>query len=184
MRVLSLRNILSDEDGSVVYNCYWSSPAQSFSDPIPTGLMTTFYCLRIEIHPTWRARSPYLYPPGTRRPGYTPRPWVPFSSPPTIRRATVEVFDPASTWDTSCTPLCALLYLLGTDPTKNTVFCYKEYVFIDTLRSNSCPIVGSETPGICLPSRCPAMVICVIILNKSERTSRNFIGYAKLSELA
>jgi hypothetical protein len=25
----------------------------------------TFYCLRCETPPTWRARSPYLYPPGT-----------------------------------------------------------------------------------------------------------------------
>jgi hypothetical protein len=38
--------------------------------------------------PTWRARSPYLYPPGIGWPGYTPRHWVPFSS---------QVFDPAST---------------------------------------------------------------------------------------
>jgi hypothetical protein len=28
--------------------------------------------------PTWRARSPYLYPPGTGWPSYTPRHWVPF----------------------------------------------------------------------------------------------------------
>jgi hypothetical protein len=41
--------------------------------------------------------SPYLYPPGTGWPGYTPRHWVPFSSPRTTRRATVEVFDPVST---------------------------------------------------------------------------------------
>jgi hypothetical protein len=46
------------EDGSVVYNCCWSSPAQSFSD------------------------SRLL-----------------FSSPPTTRRVTVEVFYPASTRD-------------------------------------------------------------------------------------
>jgi hypothetical protein len=26
--------------------------------------------------PTWRARSPYLYPPGTEWPGYTPMHWV------------------------------------------------------------------------------------------------------------
>jgi hypothetical protein len=26
--------------------------------------MTTFYCLRFETPPTWRAKSPYLYPPG------------------------------------------------------------------------------------------------------------------------
>jgi hypothetical protein len=58
--------------------------------------MTTFYCLRFETPPTWRARSPYLYPPGTGWPGYTPRLCVPSSLPSTIRRATVEVFDLAS----------------------------------------------------------------------------------------
>jgi hypothetical protein len=74
------------EDGSVIYNCRWSSPAQSFSGPSPAGLMTIFYCLRFETPPTWRARSPYLYPPGTGWPGYTPRHCVPFSSPPTTRK--------------------------------------------------------------------------------------------------
>jgi hypothetical protein len=41
---------LSDErtDGSLVYNSYWSSPAQSFSSPSPVGLATIFYCLRYE----------------------------------------------------------------------------------------------------------------------------------------
>jgi hypothetical protein len=43
-----------------------------------------------------RARSPYLYTPGTGRPDYTPRHWIPFPSPRTTDRATVEVFDPAS----------------------------------------------------------------------------------------
>jgi hypothetical protein len=65
-----------------------ASPAQSFSGPSSAGLMTIFYCLRFETPPTWRARSPYLYPPGTGRPGYTPRHWVPFSSPSATRRAT------------------------------------------------------------------------------------------------
>jgi hypothetical protein len=55
---------------------------------------TIFSCLKIR---DWRARSPYLYPPGGGWPGYTPRLWVPFSSPPTTRRVTVEVFEPAST---------------------------------------------------------------------------------------
>jgi hypothetical protein len=41
------------------------SPAQLFSDSSPAGLMTTFYCLRFETPSTWRARSLYLYPPGT-----------------------------------------------------------------------------------------------------------------------
>jgi hypothetical protein len=84
------------KDGSVVYNCCWSSPAQSFSGPSPSGLMTVFYCLRFEIPPTWRVRSLNLYPPGTGWPSYTPRQWVPFLSSPTTRRATVEVFEPAS----------------------------------------------------------------------------------------
>jgi hypothetical protein len=34
------------EDGSVVCNNCWSSPAQSFSGPIPLGLATICYCLR------------------------------------------------------------------------------------------------------------------------------------------
>jgi hypothetical protein len=36
------------EDGSVLYNCCWSSPAQSFSGPSPVGLVAIFYCLRFE----------------------------------------------------------------------------------------------------------------------------------------
>jgi hypothetical protein len=50
---------------------------------------------------TWKTRSPYLYLPGTGWPNYTPRHWVPFSSP-TTRWATVEVFDPASTQGCNC----------------------------------------------------------------------------------
>jgi hypothetical protein len=50
---------------STVYNCCWSSPARSFLGPSPAGLVTIFYCLRFESPPTWRARSPYLYPPET-----------------------------------------------------------------------------------------------------------------------
>jgi hypothetical protein len=36
------------KDGSVVYNCCWSSPAQSLSGPAPVGLATIFYCLKFE----------------------------------------------------------------------------------------------------------------------------------------
>jgi hypothetical protein len=48
-----------------VYSCCWASPAQSFSGPSPTGLMTTFYCLRFETPPTWRTR-PRIYIPRYR----------------------------------------------------------------------------------------------------------------------
>jgi hypothetical protein len=60
------------EDGSVVYNCCWPSPAQSFSVQVPWD--------------SW----PYFTVSDSR---------LLFSSPPTTRRATVQVFDPASAWD-------------------------------------------------------------------------------------
>jgi hypothetical protein len=44
----------------------------------------------LRFPPTWRARSPYLYPPGTRWPSYTPKHWVPFSSPLMTRRDPTE----------------------------------------------------------------------------------------------
>jgi hypothetical protein len=89
--------VVWQEDGSVVYSCCWLSPTQSFSGPSLAGLMAIFYCLRFEIPPTWRARSKYLYSPGTGWPSHTPRHWNPFSSPPTTHRTTMEVFEPAST---------------------------------------------------------------------------------------
>jgi hypothetical protein len=46
------------------------SPAQSFSDPSPGGLLTTFYCLRFETPPTWRARSPVFISPKIMAPLY------------------------------------------------------------------------------------------------------------------
>jgi hypothetical protein len=52
-----MQNPLWRQDGSVVYNWCWVSPAQSFSGPSPPGLMTTFYCLKFETPPTWGARS-------------------------------------------------------------------------------------------------------------------------------
>jgi hypothetical protein len=46
---------------------------------------------KIRDSPNLESRFPYLYPPGTGWPSYTPRHWVPFPSPFTTRRATVEV---------------------------------------------------------------------------------------------
>jgi hypothetical protein len=66
-------SVLSLTRGRVcLYNCCWPSPAQLFSGPSPVGLVTIFYCLRFETS---------------------------FSSPPTTRRPTVEVFDPASPYE-------------------------------------------------------------------------------------
>jgi hypothetical protein len=47
---------------SVVYNCCWSSPEQSFSGPKPAGLMTIFYCLRFE-NPKPGGPGPRIYIP-------------------------------------------------------------------------------------------------------------------------
>jgi hypothetical protein len=53
---------------------------------------TPYFTVSSETPPTWRARFPYSYPPGTGWPSYTPGHWVPFTSSLMTRRATVEVF--------------------------------------------------------------------------------------------
>jgi hypothetical protein len=63
---------------TAVYNCCWSPPAQSFLGPSPAVLVTKFYRLRFETPPTWRSRFPYLYPPGTVWPSFTPGTGFPF----------------------------------------------------------------------------------------------------------
>jgi hypothetical protein len=111
---------------SVVYNCCWFSPAQSFSGPSPMGFMTTFYTLRFETPLTWRAKSPYLHPPVREWPSYTPRNWVSFSSSPTSRRIKVvkkssifwditpwsplKVTDVSEEHNTCFTLVCSLAY--------------------------------------------------------------------------
>jgi hypothetical protein len=80
--IVLMQHPLWREDGSLYYNWCWSSPEQSFSGPSPAGLMTAFYCLTFGTPLTWRTRSSYLHSPGTGWPSYTPRHWVPFSSPP------------------------------------------------------------------------------------------------------
>jgi hypothetical protein len=90
----------------------WNAKSCSLED-IHRRLVETCCLLRIVFEPeasipyfivpiletplTWRDRSPYSYIPGTGWPSYSPGHWVPFPSPLTTRRATVEVFYPAST---------------------------------------------------------------------------------------
>jgi hypothetical protein len=54
-----------------------------------------YFTVWLETDPTFRARSPYLYPPGTGCPGYTPGTGLPVAFPLsfTTRRATVEVIE-------------------------------------------------------------------------------------------
>jgi hypothetical protein len=88
-----LQRPLWREDRCVIYCYCWSSPAQS------RGTRRYFIVPILETPPTWRARSPYLYPPGTGWPRYTPGHRIPFMSPLMTCRATVEVFYPAATGD-------------------------------------------------------------------------------------
>jgi hypothetical protein len=124
---------------SVVCSCCWSSPAHSFSGPSPAGLTTTFYCLRFETPPTWRARSPYLHPPGTGWPGYTPRHWVFFF---------IASYDSQGTVLTRVGLGCSL-YSLGADPQKAPfpflpqkyldcclIICCRRNVFTELFTSN------------------------------------------------
>jgi hypothetical protein len=60
-------------------------------------LMTMFLLFQIRDSPKLDGQDPVFISPGTGWPSYTPRQWVPFSSPLSTHRATVEVFDPAFT---------------------------------------------------------------------------------------
>jgi hypothetical protein len=59
---LDMRRPIWREDGSVVYNCCWTSPAPSFSVPSSAGLTTKFYCLRFETPQPGRP-GPCIYIP-------------------------------------------------------------------------------------------------------------------------
>jgi hypothetical protein len=84
------------------------------------GLTTILHRHRFQT--PWRARPFYLYPPGTGWPSYTPRHWDPFSSPPTTRRATVEVFEPTSKRGFLELIYSSLSYRPGKDRTENFAF--------------------------------------------------------------
>jgi hypothetical protein len=131
------------EDGSVVDNCSWFSSAQSFSRPSPVGLVTIFYCLRL-----------------------------PFSSPPTTRRVTVEVFDSASIRE-----LINYVFSFITSgrteqrsPSQTVhvivwLFVTAGTCLVDQLPSKECPSnVDSATSETCLPNRCLAMDVSAVLL--------------------
>jgi hypothetical protein len=101
-------------DWSVIYGCCWASPAQSFLGLSPVGLVTIFYFLNFETPPIWRARFPYLFPPGRGWPSYTHGHWVPFLLPLTTHRATVQM-QQVAIW--SCSVHCELHVLEHILPT-------------------------------------------------------------------
>jgi hypothetical protein len=75
------------ENGSVIYCTIASGPCQSNHTwaEIPQN-SRSYLTVSSETPPTWRARFPYLCPPGTGWPSYTPGHCVPFLSPLTTRR--------------------------------------------------------------------------------------------------
>jgi hypothetical protein len=60
------------------YSCCWSSSAQSFSDPSPAGLMTTFYCLKLETPQPGEPCSRIYIPQELRGPVTPPGTGFPF----------------------------------------------------------------------------------------------------------
>jgi hypothetical protein len=66
---------LWQESGSVVYNCCWALPTQSFSNRSPVRLITIFYCLKFEITSNLEGQVPVFTSPRNR---VTPRHWNPF----------------------------------------------------------------------------------------------------------
>jgi hypothetical protein len=88
---------------------------------------------------------------------------LPFPSPPTTRRITVDVFDPSST---RCLNSISL-YSLGAAATENATsqqyfYCYRG-VFISPLHRHSSSLIVAclfVFAGTCLPSRCLAMNVC------------------------
>jgi hypothetical protein len=64
---------------NLLYNYFWALPEQSLLGRSPAELRP-YFTVSSETPPTWRARSPYLYPPGTGWPSYTPGQWVPLTN--------------------------------------------------------------------------------------------------------
>jgi hypothetical protein len=76
---------------------------------------------QIRDSPNLEGQVPVFVSPGNKVAQLYPRHWVPFSPPPTTCRATVEVFEPSSTRDTTrCFELSCLQHL-GTGHVKNAV---------------------------------------------------------------
>jgi hypothetical protein len=82
------------EDGSVVYDCWRSSPMQLFSGPNPEGLLTVLYYLII----TNQTGTSQLHSPRLIWPSYGPRLWVTFSLPPSTYRPPAKKLEPPPRW--------------------------------------------------------------------------------------
>jgi hypothetical protein len=76
LRFVDVGRSLWREDGSVVYNCYWTLPAQSFSGPSPLRLAIIFYCLSFETSPFVASYDSQGHGGGIRPRLHTSLPWI------------------------------------------------------------------------------------------------------------
>jgi hypothetical protein len=67
------------------------SKSRRTDDHILPSHLRQYVTVSYKTPPTWRARSPYLYPLGIGWPTYTPGYWVPFLSPLTTRKVMAGV---------------------------------------------------------------------------------------------
>jgi hypothetical protein len=134
------------DNGSVVYNC--SGPRQRSHSQVrvPWDSWTYFTVSDSRLPQPGGDRSPYLYPPGTWWASYTPRQCVPFSSPPTTLKATVEVFEPASTRARTTCPRYTALTRTAQKTSRPLLLC--SLVAGDTACPQNCSPV---TAGISSP---------------------------------
>jgi hypothetical protein len=128
------------EDGSVVYNCCWPSPEQSFSGPSRVGLVTVFYCLRFEASLFVVSYDSQGYGDGIR---------------PLLHTGYYYLL-----------PSNFPLYSLGADPTKTpsyiVTYCFRR-LLISCLAMNVLFLRSLATAGMCLPSRCLAVALYVTL---------------------
>jgi hypothetical protein len=75
---VTLQRPLWREDGSVIYCAIASGPCQSSNSWVKVPQNSRpYFAVSCETPPPCRARSPYVYPPGTGWPSYTPGHWAP-----------------------------------------------------------------------------------------------------------
>jgi hypothetical protein len=77
----------------------------------------------------------------------------PFSSPPTTRRATVELFYPAFTWDELSIIVVFSLYSLGTDHSTENISVAQQWIYANHIENTCCDtgsIVARVYCGRCL----------------------------------
>jgi hypothetical protein len=78
---------------SVIYCTIASRPCQSSHSWVEVPQNSRpYFTVSSETPQTWKARSLYLYPPGTGWPSYTPGHWVPFCRLLRLAGTAVEVF--------------------------------------------------------------------------------------------